>query len=50
MLALQTSQTLPEDEVRVIAELRALKLDDTTPMDALLALQRWTQQLGDDES
>jgi DNA mismatch repair protein MutS len=33
-------------EAAVVAELRALDLERTTPIDALLALQRWRERLG----
>ena len=50
-LALETSgpPAVPE-ESWLLAELRAMDPDDTTPMDALLALQRWIARLEENES
>ncbi len=44
------SEPAAEDEARVLAELRAMKPDETTPIEALVALQRWAARLGEGQS
>ena len=48
--ALEPETAAPAEELSVLAELRELNPNDTTPMDALLAIQRWRALLEGGES